>query len=594
MPLAHSGRAEVFLPTVLSLVHGGRPAPEDSVESTPELIYHQGTAMTSAGLLHTEAGRFVEGDMPWFSLEAARDAVGAFLSVFKQRSTNDLIILGDFHGFQKIFFASVGDGRLLVSDSFLALVERLRSLGRQVSVDAPSLVGQYGSFNALLNHHSFSTHTLVEGVQVLRADEVLHLTGSGLMKRTRSRFIDPRGRRHTELLSDALHRGADMISASLSWNVADRVLYLSGGRDSRSVLAMAVAGGIQGDYPVYAKAPPASGGKFAQKLSIDRAISGQIVDEFGLSLWADEYTVEVASGESEREWWLSHWGGVMHDYGSPGLGSLTPSLFLIGAMGENYRTKVPDFLGSLPGLSFEMTESSFDRDFDAFFGRIAPRHPGSDGDAWDATRVRFRDSLTYEGVGGALWERLDAFSEVFRMSTHFGGVSVERSINRWVLNVLALPELTYAATRLNREERASGRIWQDLHDLADARLNAIPYEFNALTADGEYHHSPTGKSRVDWDSLDVLHEANLKRNTRSVRHHPSRAQPRIDHVASRRLLTKLRDVIAPAVGNPRVAHLLDRVDAQSILMKRMRGKLELLDEVCDPRISWNAIRVDLS
>src|SRR5699024_2305231 len=129
---------------------------------------------------------------------------------------------------------------------------------------------------------------------------------------------------------------------------------------------------------------------------------------------------------------------------------------------------------------------SFHDDFARFFDEICPQHPGSDAEARDTARDMFRDSLTYEGVGGAIWERLDAFSEVFRMSAHFGGTNVEQSINTWNLNILGIPELTYAASTLPRDKRASGEVWKGLHAVVDERLNDVPYEFESLTAQGEY------------------------------------------------------------------------------------------------------------
>lgn len=592
IPISQTGHAGVRNPVLLSLVHHHSSRVPDRASVETRLVYFQGMAMTSGGLIYLEPGKFTTGDFSWFSLREAEDAVGAFIAVFEECGSGDLIVFGDFHGFQRIFYSEHGDqGGLLVSDALMPLVQRLRDSGSRVMVDRPSLIAQYNSFNALFNHHSFSTQTLVSGVSALRPDQLLRVSARGVKLETRKHFSDPRGRSYEQLILDAVSRGAEFVSASLQWAVSDRVLFLSGGRDSRSILAMAIAGGVEGQYPVYAKPPPSGATTFSQKLSLDRQLSGRLIEAYGLDLWEDDTTVRLSNSGLEREWWMSHWAGTLHDYNIPQFGSLAPSIRLIGAMGANFRTKVPDFVGHMSGVDFKMTESSFEEDFEKFFAHACLRLRGAEDESWMSVRDRFHDSLVYEGVGGALWERLDAFSEMYRMPAHFGGTAVEQSLNTWNLNILALPELTHAASLLSREERSAGKVWKDLHDSVDRRLNEIPYEFEAVGPDGGYLDVDYGGSRVDWSALDSLHSRNAERNARSVSHYRDGGSPRRDQLHSARLLSKLEDVLVPTIGEARLRYLKGRVEDRSILMKRLRGKLEFLDEVVDPQIVWSFVDV---
>lgn len=591
VPVEQTGRAAIRVPCLLSLKHEGSPRSEQQNSGRTRLVYLQGTIMTSRGLLHVEPGDFREGDASWLRIDESVEAVGAFLAVYKEAGTNNLIVLSDFHGFQKVFYSDLGNGSASVSDSLTTLSQNLRNTGRQIDINLPNLIGQYGSFNALLNHHAFSTQTIVEDIHVLRSDQVLRISPTSVKAEPRPRFTDPKNRNYEQLISDALRRGADFVAATLEWDVPDRMLFLSGGRDSRSVLAMAIAGGTEREFPVFAKPPPAGTSTFSQKLSLDRELSGQLVDKFNLDVWDDKFNVKLSNGETEREWWLSHWAGVLHDYNSPKRGSLVPSVRLIGAMGANYRTKVPDFVAHMRDTKFQMSPDSFDDDFSTFFDDICPRHPGSNNDAWEEAREMFHTSLTYEGVGEALWERLDAFSEVFRMSAHFGGTNVEQSANTWNLNILGIPELTYAASMLPRRERADGQVWKDLHALVDERLNEVPYEFQAKSLRGDYSAVGGSATHVDWTAADIRHSANLERNTNNIETFRGATSPRVDHVACKRLLLKHEELLSTAVGPARTRHLLMRVQQRSTLMKRLRGKLELLDELVDPQVSWNHVRV---
>lgn len=559
-----------------------------------KLVYLQGTIMTSRGLVHVETGKFSRGDLPWLNFEEAAQAVGSFVAVYKDFELVETKVVGDFHGFQEIFyFDSTSNGTTLVSDSYLVLLQEIRRIGDPIELEPPIVYGQYSSFNALLNHHAFSENTIVSGVKYLRSGQTLKVTCRGSEIDLNDRMHDPANRTYEELISDSLTRGTKFLEAVMEWDVPERLLYLSGGRDSRGILAMALHGGLEHDISVFAKEPPSGESVFSQKLGVDRALSAQLVDTFDLHLWEDSQSVKLTSNVGDREWWLSHRAGVSHDFSAPRVGSLEPTIKLIGAMGANYRTKVPDFIGNMADLDFKMTEASYHQDFDSYFARICPSHPKAASGVWEFTKQAFDNSLQVDGIGGALWERLDAFSELYRMPAHFGSIGLEQSVNIWNLNILAIPELTYAASITSREERAAGKIWKDLHSLADPRINQIPYEFEVKGGQGGYGALETNSTNVDWAALDAVHQENLQKNSELLSGLGPGTIGRNDWEASANLLDKHEASLAEIIGKPRWSHLRQRVQKRGLLAKRLRGKLELLDQALDPGIVWSPIRVSV-
>lgn len=593
VPLQETARAQPRKGLLLTIQQEAEPVPEDFGNQI-ELKYLQGTLMTSRGLIHVEPGEFTPSDLEWLSIDEAAQAVGSFVAVFRDHKHEVTKVLGDFHGFQEIFyFESAATKTTLVSDSYLFLIQEIKRIGHSIGLDTGIVYGQYSSFNALLNHHAFSDRTIVEGVKYLRSGQILNITCKGSSVELNDRMLDPHNRPYNELIQDALSRGTQFVEAALEWDVPEHLLYLSGGRDSRGILAMAIHGGLERNLEVFAKQPPIGESNFSQKLGVDRALSAQLVDTFGLKLWEDSQSVKLASNAGDREWWLSHRAGVSHDFSAPRIGSLEPTVKLIGAMGANYRTKVPDYLGHMNELNLGMTEDSYLQDFDQYFNRICVPHPGAPNGAWESTRDAFEQALNVEGAGSALWERLDAFSELYRMPAHFGSIGLEKSVNIWNLNILAIPELTYAASITSRDERAAGKIWRDLHSLADPRINEIPYEFEIKDGRGGYGSLDSSSTEVKWSKLDAIHHENLQKNSLQLSDTSPKMISRNDWLACKHLLAKHEATLVNQIGKPRWAHLRNRVQKRGLLAKRLRGKLELLNQVLDPEFVWNPTRVSV-
>lgn len=550
------------------------------------LGFFKGTVHTTEKMFFAGNENVLDIDKVSFTYEEAITACGAFFAIFSRNNGEAFSVLNDFHGFKHLFWSSAVSGKLLVSDNIVALSQSLSELGVSPEICSEIAYAQFASFNALLNQRNFSTQTLHKHISLLRPDQELYISETGVTLRQRPTLVDPEDRDYDTLIHAGVERGAKMMRSARKLDIADEVLYLSGGRDSRNVLALAIAADVHREIPVLAKQPPELHSGLNEKLSIDRALAGMLIEEFNLSLWENRFARRLPEPSKALESWVSHSIGINADLNSTVEVFTEPSMSFIGAMGENYRTKVPDYVDRL-NLDLKFTPESKESDFDAFFEKICLKFPQSEPGVYEKTKELFYDSIFCVN-SPTLWEGLDVFSELFRMPGHFSTVAYDWTRNSWPVNNLGIPEFAYAASLLSREERADGKVWKDINSNVDPRLNSIPFEFSVNA-----NFAASLPSNIDWASLDARHKEYEQKNSgysfeelRSLS--TLNLQPRI--------LSHMRqhaEILAGIVGIPRLKHLESRVLQWNIHIRRFAGIMELLHQLVlnDPPFATQKVAI---
>lgn len=607
----HASHPRDRIPTIIEL-HSRTSSEKGSVKSTdePALVYFEGHIHTTSGLLEVPPGHFSSMTTRNLTLASARAGVGAYISIHHDVSTGTYFVNNDYHGFQPIFY--LGQSRqsrqsLTLSDTFSGALLALKEEGRSPTLNPSVILPQFASFNALLNHTWFTTETSVKNISLLRPDTELQLRAGILSVNSLAHFRDPSNRSYDQLLDEGISRAVEQLRALSALPVGDKMLYLSGGRDSRALLALMGAAGVARHFTAHAKPAPshtagtAAAKQFQTKLSNDRSIAATLAQRYGMQPWNDPHVVEVNPGLKNRDWWLSHWAGIMTDYFTPRQVALRPSLRLFGGMGENFRSKVPDYMSSIrPPLELAMTPSSFEADFVTYYDRICPPLASYDTSNWAAGRDLFKQSLAYTTAPSALWEGIDRFSEIYRQSAHFGHLNSDRSENIFSFAPLAQPEFTMATSTLDRDSRTSGRVLFDIIDRLDPTLNTIPFEGSRWTDSlfaGRPHYRTLpsqpdhGFSEGFWAESDRTRQGNLRRNQLIVGSTAPTIPDEPDSARTLALLDQLRGDLEPIVGAPRYRALADMVKDKRLLVARLRGRLETFHHVVHHPTTPSAIRV---
>lgn len=166
---------------------------------------------------------------------------GAY-SVLTRVLPNEWVLGTDYKGFSHIFYYADEGRRWVVSNSFVALVRYLRGLGIDPPAD-PAPLAAFASNKGAFVRSLMSYRTAHPDIRLLASDAVLRLQGgpqpSLLVKRRADTYP------LTSSYESALARHLDLWVARFATLLSDPNLrltvHITGGRDSRSVLALVLA-----------------------------------------------------------------------------------------------------------------------------------------------------------------------------------------------------------------------------------------------------------------------------------------------------------------------------------------------------------------
>lgn len=253
--------------------------------------------------------------------------------VIVRKSAGGHIIGADFKGYKKLFLYQSG-AEWAVSNSFVRLISFLRDRGQSTSIDDAQLAAWFvkGPFGEQLS----SFGTAVTEIRVVPSSCCLRITPSGCR-------LDelPRGR--SIPYAEALHTFLSVWTGRLKGLLLDPAItvvsHLTGGRDSRAVLALFLAIARQlGDGAPRVRYVSLGGSRNIDDLSVAKALSCH----FGLSL-NERISVERVQLDAKESYeaWRDLCIGVYAPIYFPTYG---PSPFIVtfgGGGGESHRPFYP-------------------------------------------------------------------------------------------------------------------------------------------------------------------------------------------------------------------------------------------------------------
>lgn len=471
---------------------GGKPKHEDPQVVPGDFRIVQRWGVTTGSV--RELGAFDPGQ----PLDRVLNHNGEWWVVCRD-SANRWLILSDPFSLQPLHYAAVWTPQgadLIVSPQMTAAAQAMTSVGAKVESDwagvLPSLFARHDLYDTM-----YDVLTPVTRLLVTRPDQAILVDEDGYKLVPRPSATEP-GASYEDLLRQGVERATSEIAMTLrSANAERAVLNLSGGKDSRLVLAMLMASGIGDNLRIHA-VDPQTGKPGWQRdiLTGDLAISSRLVARYGLS-WAH--------GAREREIWPDtldgqlftfqrHRGGRSFQFfpHSTSYYFTQPEVRFTGAGAGALRSPwATAWKGTPIWESLEHTPESFNADAMKVCRKTlgAPPIPKAvDSRALNRFVVTMRDIS-----GGTIEGAIAAHYRSFRNRGHVGGLAWGRSMGIINSNPLLQPEFVAASHMLAPDDRDAGRMTFDLLEILDPSLNDLEFE------SGPWPWAGGRPQRFDWD-----------------------------------------------------------------------------------------------
>lgn len=431
----------------------------------------------------------------------ARESIGEWMGVFSDGKGNYLV-LGDQFGYQPIYYRPITDRHgkfvLIVGTSVGAIASEASRLGAKSKLDAVEFAAATESDHAWTITQQ-STNTFEASTRVLLPGQLIHISRSGWYIDRRTIF-DSENLTYEECLGRAIDRALDHTRVGMSLPVDQKRINLSGGRDSRMVIALLAASDSLDDLTVTSMNPETWTPKSARPLLYrDLHISNSIREHYGLS-WTTQFNTEYIPLDfySSLDFWQSYRSHKNYRFRAQKdvyLQSGTNIEFR-GAAGETFRG-FDAVAGLLASSQINGTQEALDSDTKAIVETLYP-DASIEKDLLTTFTERLRalfDELGATHIDQALHYRYS----VFRNRSHFGHTKASMAQNQVPVLPLSQPEFIWARDRLSAQEITSGKIAFDIIEHLQPDLNTLQFD------DGPWKPSPhlQGGSRRTW----TVHES---------------------------------------------------------------------------------------
>ena len=446
----------------------------------------EATLLCAAGIVVSGNGvseYSLDSRPPAATLYEALAWTGEWFGVFVGKSATQgqpspLVVAADYFGYSQLFYAIVDDERgradVLISPSFRGVLGELRragiSPGLRLDVAAPSLVTSHNYFRTRSSRQSFA-----EGVSVLGHDEILVFTGDRLDIVTRPKLFE--GLEYNQLLESGISRAGGLIRQMVE-SGAPVSMGLSGGKDSRALLALAMAGGVERGIGYASNRPGPIRNASREILARDYETAARICQRFGLERHAGtavaRYPIDFAE---DLAYWQDYRSNSSFEFLShQGLEVPVERYHLLGIGGELVRSYI--------GAPYRMTYSSWwqaankdaegrRKDLAALFPRLCSNWLLAP-DLFESMTESYVNSLDLDPQLDAIGQ-IDLAYREYRNRCHAGSGRFTRQAGAIQPYPLALPEFVAAAEQLPSEEREGGKLLFDIMETVCPDLNALPF-----------------------------------------------------------------------------------------------------------------------
>lgn len=260
-----------------------------SSQKIPELRSEDFKLLRLSGLMfnHTEFSNFTNIPAKNTCLTEALQDCGEWLGLFENQ-TEDYVVCSDYYGYSSIFYAVIETNdklnNLVISNSFRGIANYLSTEGCNLTVNWPCVLPHLiTNTNIFLTRASNSTFS--NEIKVLNYNEVLLLKDNKVYVVPRTHI---RQQANLQSYENLLYQGINAAVSSFStWvNQTDLNICfnLSGGKDSRVVLAMLLQSEFKDQLKVFTANPSnLAAGASKDILMKDFNVASKIVEHYDLN-----------------------------------------------------------------------------------------------------------------------------------------------------------------------------------------------------------------------------------------------------------------------------------------------------------------------
>lgn len=533
-------------------IHGVGPVQDgvslsDDVKRNFVCKHIDGVSISATGV---QTGREMEGCA---NLLEMAEANGEWLGVFENPRTKQIAVCSDPFGYQVVFYTFFGDGgnrRALISASATGMAALLRKHSVPVDPDWTHIVGNFVSERPWTKTIA-SNKTNVRGVRVLAPGEVLVL-GEDFCGVTSSSFFSTPKIEYRELLQRGIERGISQIEAASKLPLDHREIRLSGGRDSRIMVAMLIASGLSDQFTVTSVNPATwPSVKSRPGLERDLAISAKIARRYGFNWSKARSGVRTRlTFEEAISAWQTPFSNKNFELRTGNIHFLPDewALELRGGAGETFRgfRVVRGLLDRLNVSEMTSVGEGVETLADHLYGKR--KLPNGIGGELSGRLLELFEYLGTEDLAEGLHRRF----AVYRNRAHFGHLRDSASKRSLPLLPLSQPEFVQARSLLSYEEQVAGIIAYDIVELLVPELNHLEFD------DGPWDSKQLcGRPSVDVEKFDMdisaelrAYEAAQKRNKKVLSASPVKRDGVAGFDAKASVLETLTNAIEEIGGLP--------------------------------------------
>lgn len=465
--------------------------------STGQVVFFDGVGYgTCAGLLTKLTSPIHDG------AEFSVDMLGEWLAVIQLPHVTE--VHTDYFGFYHLFYTTPdlnGIGVTAVSASFAALTSYLRDRGCQPSPDLAYALPLMASTSSFFNQ-GFSPRTSCAQIKRLLPGQTIQVGTHGTSINSDQRWGDHPCASYSDLIDIGVSKIRQQLANLDLGGIQKKELFLSGGKDSRTCLALMLA--RRSHNFTCTTNEPASGRTdlVSEVLERDFAISVQLVSHYNL-----RWTKPVAR---QAEW--KSFAECLQDYRrfrSNKYYSFTPANFqtfstedniyieIHGGCGEALRGYWGKYFRKLPVSGrFKKTRGNIWHDAAVIFQSLVPRQSIPQ----ELHSLSMREFVTDMRAvpGNTIYEVMDNHYALHRNRYHFGNVRQAFEIGKLLYYPLAQKEFLLASQKLPYTERCQGRLLYDIIRQSTPSAHLFPYESGFFEcAPPPTVHIPITKQAID-------------------------------------------------------------------------------------------------
>lgn len=404
-----------------------------------------------------------------------KTATGEHLAVYSDDNGHYLVTADSF-SYQPVYYRFLpASQKLVVGTSPQALANTALNNGETNSPNWPQLLASVGTTHAwaitMQSNQTYEANTkvLLPGQHIQVTDSFWHISSA-------NKFFEPKDD-YDSLIERGIIRAIQQIKSASRLNVDQKRINLSGGKDSRMVLALLEAANVIDDFTVTTMNPrtwlPESS---RPALFQDLYVANHLRKKYELS-WTTPFHqqfVPLSFESSLNEWqkYRQHrnfkFRASNHLYAQDGL-----NIELRGAAGETFRG-FKAVSGLMSRCSFENSPRSLGSDVE-----LLTNHLYGEGPLNSEQRAKIYEnfhSLFLELGAATIEDALHRRYTVFRNGSHFGHTRHSMSHGQIPVLPLSQPEFIQASQLLSPYQRNIGQVAFDIIERVNPELNEISFD----------------------------------------------------------------------------------------------------------------------